>query len=291
MPVDFKRAQKPARKLRKLIKRMPAEPTPEQVHDFRTNTRKMEAILQAFALDRSRIGHRLLKPLVRLRKRAGKLRDMDVLTSYATSVRPDAGEQDCAVQLLEFLGAQRGKYARRFHAASRQDGSKLRQHLKQAQRKLGSKEAKTQEDGRHLSEPSSSALDAGSELARFARLNRSNLHPFRLKVKELRNVLRLAQNPDEDLVDALGKVKDAIGEWHDWEELVGIAHKILDHGARCKLIQQLKAITREKYETAVSEARQLRKRYLGISDNRQPTRLRAPAPGGPVARAAIKLVA
>lgn len=291
MPVDFKRAQKPARKLRKLIKKMPGEPTPEQVHDFRTNTRKMESTLEAFALANTGAGRRVLKPLSRLRKRAGKIRDMDVLTAYATSVRPEDGERDCGVQLLEYLGAQRHKRARKFHAASRQDGSQLRKRLKRAQRKLGSEEAKAQKNGRHIPEPSSSALDLGSELARVPRLNHSNLHPFRLKVKELRNVLRLAQNPDEDLVDALGKVKDAIGEWHDWEELVGIAEKNLDHGTPCKLIQQLKATTREKYEAALSEAEQLRKRYFGISGKKQSSRSRSTAPDEPIVRAAIKLVA
>lgn len=291
MAVDFKRARKPARKLRKLIKKMPAEPTPEQVHDFRSNTRKMEATLRAFALDTGGAGHRILKPLSRLRKRAGKIRDMDVLTAYTTSVRLGDGEQDCVVQLVEYLGAQRHKYARKFHAASRRDGSQLRRRLKHAQRKLGSEGTKAQEMGRYVPAPSSSALDLGSDLATIPRLNHSNLHPFRLKVKELRNVLRLAQAPDENLVDTLGKVKDAIGEWHDWEELVGIAEKNLDHGARCKLIQQLKATTREKYETALSEAEQLRKRYLGTVGRKPQSHSRRAAPAQPVVRAAIKLVA
>ena len=48
MALDFKRVQKPAGKLRKLLKMMSAEPTPEQVHDFRTNSRNMEATLEAF---------------------------------------------------------------------------------------------------------------------------------------------------------------------------------------------------------------------------------------------------
>jgi hypothetical protein len=45
----------------------------------------MEASLQAFGLENSGLGRRVLKPLSRLRKRAGKIRDMDVLTSYANA--------------------------------------------------------------------------------------------------------------------------------------------------------------------------------------------------------------
>ena len=103
MAIDFERVQKPARKLRKLLKTMSAEPTPEHVHDFRTNSRNMEATLQAFALENSGLGRRVLKPLSRLRKRAGKVRDMDVLTTYAASVDAKDGEKDCAVRLLQEL--------------------------------------------------------------------------------------------------------------------------------------------------------------------------------------------
>ena len=105
MALDFKRVQKPPGKLRKLLKNMSARPTPEQVHDFRTNSRKMEATLQAFGLENSGLGRRVLKPLSRLRKRAEKVRDLDVLTTYAASVDAKDGEKDCAVQLLEYLGA------------------------------------------------------------------------------------------------------------------------------------------------------------------------------------------
>ena len=150
MALDFKRAQNPVRKLRKLLKKMSAEPTPEQVHDFRTNSRNMEATLQAFGLDNSGLGQHVLKPLSRLHKRAGKIRDMDVLTTYAASVHAEEGEQDCAVQLLEHLGAQRRKYARKFNSASRQDGSNLRRRLKRVGRELGRKEESVEKQRRHF---------------------------------------------------------------------------------------------------------------------------------------------
>lgn len=291
MSLDFKRVQKPARKLRKLLKKMSAKPTPEQVHDFRTSSRQMEATLESFGLDHAPLGRRVLKPLTGLRKRAGKVRDMDVLTAYSSSVHPKDGEQDCAVQLLEYLGAQRRKYAKKLYSASGQDGSKLKKRLKQTEKELCRQQESSKKRGRPVPEPSSSAIDLGSELGSIPHLNHSNLHPFRLKVKKLRNVLRLAEAPDQDLVDALGTVKDAIGEWHDWEELVGIAEKVLDHGAQCRLLQQLKATTREKYGTALSKAEQLRRRYFEVPGQKKTGRSRPVPPAEPVVRAAMKLVA
>jgi len=288
--LDFNRVQKPARKLRKLLKMMSAEPTPEQVHDFRTNSRNMETTLEAFRLENSGLGRRVLKPLSRLRKRAGKVRDMDVLTSYAASVDVKDGEQDCAVQLFEHLGAQRRKYAKKFHSASRQDGSELRRRLKQVRRKLCRKQESVTDKKTIPAEPSSSALKLASDLGSIPRLDHSNLHHFRLRVKELRNVLRLADAPDEDLIAALAKVKDAIGEWHDWEELVNIADNVLEHGTQCRLMQELKSITRDKFESALSQAEQLRQRYFGVSGKKKPSRARSAAPAEPVVRAAMKLV-
>jgi hypothetical protein len=58
--------------------------------------------------------------------------------------------------------------------------------------------------------------------------------PTALKVKELRYVLQLSEDAQkQQLVNKLGAVKDAIGEWHDWEELIAIAANALSHGARC----------------------------------------------------------
>jgi len=185
MAVEFKKVRKPGRKLRKLLKRMGARPTPEQVHDFRTNSRKLEANLEAFGMDGTRLGKSVLKPLSRFRKRAGKIRDMDVLTSYAASIQPQDSEKDCAVQLLEYLGAKRRRHAKKFNGASRQDGPVLIKRLKKIERELAKSEARTENGGRPESMASSMALQLGSRLASGARLNHSNLHPFRLKVKEL----------------------------------------------------------------------------------------------------------
>jgi CHAD domain-containing protein len=291
MAVEFKKVRKPGRTLRKLLKRMGARPTPEQVHDFRTNSRKLEANLEAFGMDGSRLGKRVLKPLSRFRKRAGKIRDMDVLTSYAASIQPQDSEKDCAVQLLEYLGAKRRRHAKKFYGASRQNGPVLIKRLKKLERELAKSEAHIKNGGSPESMASSMALQLGSRLASGARLNHSNLHPFRLKVKELRNVLRLAGDPDQNLLDALGSVKDVIGEWHDWEELVGIAEKTLEHGTPCKLTQTLKATTQKKFDNALSEAEQLRKRYLGLSDKKRPPRSQSAGPPEPLLRAAMKLAA
>jgi CHAD domain-containing protein len=268
---------------------MPPQPLPDQVHDFRTRSRRLEAILSAFGIDQTRAGKRVLKPLAKLRKRAGKVRDMDVLTSYAAGLGIPECEEECSVRLLEHLGAERKKQASKFHSQSRKSAAHLRKRLKRTQKKLAKFES-AQHTGTAMQVPVS-ALESASKLANPARLNRSNLHAFRLRVKELRNMLKMAADADEELLDTLGATKDAIGEWHDWQELTEIAQGFLDHGTKCQLTAQIKATTQEKYRGALKQAEQLRKRYVGVPDSRKKTSSQQPQPGRPVWSAAMKLAA
>jgi CHAD domain-containing protein len=106
-------------------------------------------------------------------------------------------------------------------------------------------------------------MQLSSSLTTPVRLNRQNLHPYRLKVKDLRNVLQLSEQPgDQEFFDALGAVKDAIGEWHDWETLITIASRVLAHGASCKLIKQLGVTSNAQYDRALSITNHFRSRYL-----------------------------
>ena len=117
------------------------------------------------------------------------------------------------------------------------------------------------------------ALKLSTELNSTTRLDRRNLHAYRLKVKELRNVLQLSDHANEqEFVAKLGEVKDAIGEWHDWEELIGIATPLLDHGASCKVLKHLSSTSKSKYEHAISLVDQLQNNYLRARVTRRGSR-------------------
>src|SRR5215475_11330055 len=138
MAIDRKRILKPVKKLRKLVKNLNRQPAPEEVHDLRTNTRRFEAAFEALSLDAQGSGKSVIsvmKDLRRCRKRAGKVRDMDVLTGYASTVRL-TGEEECTVRLLEHLGVQRKKYATKLHGEVRRLRSDLRQDLRRTAAKL-----------------------------------------------------------------------------------------------------------------------------------------------------------
>jgi len=85
------------------------------------------------------------------------------------------------------------------------------------------------------------------EAARVGHLDRRNLHEYRLKIKELRDALFTRPVPDPRFTDALSQAQDAIGEWHDWEELLSIGKEVLEHGPSCKLLGALKTKSRQKH--------------------------------------------
>jgi CHAD domain-containing protein len=272
MSLDPDRIQKSVRNLRKLVKKAPKRLTPDQVHDLRTLTRSFEAAVDALGLDSKRSERRLLRELARVRKRAGKVRDMDVLTGHASSLHVEK-EQNCLVQLLEYLGSARYRHAKKLSVVIKESGPTLRRHLKRSSAHFQKviPIVSKRDNGKNFSnqrtaaaaEAAATALKLAKDLENPPTLNRSNLHPYRLKVKELRNILQMADHPgNQPFIDALGEVKDAIGEWHDWEELVAIAAGLLDHGPACKLLHELRAVTARKYERALSLTNKMRKDFL-----------------------------
>lgn len=280
MSVDHDRLLKPVRKLRKLLKILPKDPAPEEVHSLRTNTRRLEATLAAISLDGLAGQKKLLKGVARIRKTAGKVRDMDVLTNFACSLGAEA-EDDCRVQLLEHLGAQRERHARKLHATVAKQATtraRLKRLSAQLEKMLCADRNGNCDPDQVPTQVTASALKLESELSDPPRLTHANLHPYRLKVKELHNLLRMAENSEsEDFVAALNSVKDAIGEWHDWEELLAIAKELLDH-TNCKLLRELKARSEKKYEDALSAAESMRKKFLRVGGNRHSRKRVVPEP-------------
>lgn len=254
MAFDLDRVQKDVRELRKFLKHAPKQPTPEQIHSLRTCTRRLEASLQALSIDSAPNERRLLRKLARLHGRAGKVRDLDVLTGYVAEVRMK-DEGACVVQLLEYLGAEHARHTQRLHSFAVKHGASLRRRLKRTAARLGTLSAGTVPVVGVPGAAIVAQLRLQREVAVPVRLTRKNLHPYRLKVKELRYMLQVQNDPAcQRLIETLEEIKDAIGEWHDWQELLTIASEQLPHGSNCKLLHLFQATTSEKFKHALSAA-------------------------------------
>jgi CHAD domain-containing protein len=262
MAINENRILKSIRKLEKFAKKAPKQAPPEKIHRLRTNARKVETSLTALALDSKKTERRLIKEIKKVHSRAGTIRDMDVLTGYLATLHLD-GEQDCEIQLFEHLGAERQKQAKKLRRVLVKEDGYFIKRLRKTSADVRTVLEDTGSAPKAVSEAAATALQLSSELAATEKFHHGNLHPYRLKVKRLRYLLQMADDSgDQSFVDELGRVKDAIGEWHDWEELVAIARDVLDHGAACKLVRKLKEIANSKYKFAIESAENLRNTYL-----------------------------
>ena len=237
MPVVKSELQADLRKLRKSLRRRSKRLTPEDVHRLRTRARRFLSLTDSDSLP-SLAKANLKKALKRIRKRASRVRDMDVLTSHLAALHSDS-DPSCRTQLFEYLGAKRYRRADRLTRLLEDAGPALR--------------------------------------------------------KELRDALRMAGGTaDSRFAGGLGQCNDAIGEWHDWEELIAIAEKILGHGPHCPLLRELKEINRLKLHTALTTAERLRTDYArpGLGKARPAKRKSGKAPRPlPIPERALKAVA
>jgi CHAD domain-containing protein len=250
MSIDTERIRKSTRRVRTFVKRNAKRPRSHDVLRLRTSARRLETALVALGLDADR-----LRDLEKTRRLAGKLRDMDVLTAHALNV-DRRGELDCLVRLLEHLGAERSKRARKLHAAIAKRRPRILRWLVRVEKAAA--DVRGNGGDRAVRGAMARAIQVSSRLSRPGRLTRSNLHAYRSRVKELRDLLRLSdRRVDSALVPKLVEVKDAIGDWHDWVELAEIAAGTLDHGASCRLVKRIAATRDARYRNALSVARAL----------------------------------
>jgi CHAD domain-containing protein len=291
MSLDPKKLEKSFVKLRKLVRKVSKDATQDQVHDIRTNARRVEATLQALQLSESRKGRRVLRAVTPMRKKAGDVRDMDVLTGFSSKLSGD-GDEQCLVKLLEHLGQERGRAASKLQ-------KKIAKHRKAASRSLKKcasfiERNFDKQNSAKLKEwpmdATSEALRITGELSNWPKLSSENLHPFRLKVKEMQYVLQLS-GEDSELTEQLGEVKDRIGEWHDWTELAAIAKDVLSDCKNCKVVAQIQRIARQEFETALKSAERLRSKYFQPQGERQKRNSKKGVIGEPVLRASAALAA
>jgi CHAD domain-containing protein len=236
-----------------------------EVHNLRIQARRVEALAAALMPADKKSTRRLLKAIRPVRKAAGEVRDMDVLAGDALKLqqRRSAHSIGCLVEhlsstrvesvrkLLDTVVEQRRDACRRLKKLSRQIEKRFHRN------KLNES---TGPAGKGQSAEAAATLI--EELDRWPALNAENLHAFRIKVKELRYLLQLARNANPKFVEALGKLKDQIGDWHDWDQLARIAAKVLDHQDDRAALEKISTIDAKKFDQALAAARSMKSRYL-----------------------------
>ncbi|HEX4032538.1 MAG TPA: CHAD domain-containing protein [Terracidiphilus sp.] len=270
MAIAFDRMEKPLRRLRKLLRKLPANPAPAAVHKLRTRARQVEAIAMVLPPCGEKRARRLLKSIQSLRRAAGGVRDMDVLAGLARTLPLEIQREavTCLIDPIEsHLDASRKKYAAELAEMLERRRKTTREHLRLYAKQLQRAKVSASVERHAEQQAQSLATHLAAELERWPALTAGNLHAFRLKVKELRSVLQLSNGSDRAVIDALGAAKDAIGAWHDWQLLYEAAAELpatqLMGGRQDRdLLAGIEAAADEKLRAALSAAGTLRSQYF-----------------------------
>ena len=259
MKIDLERAGKQVNRLRKLFKRLPPDPSPENVHELRTQARKIEALLHAFPPAGRAGSRRLLKLMKPVRKAAGRVRDMDVLVAKASTLSVRA-PSDGIIRLVEHTSEIRAGDARRLHRLVRRRRKEARDLLRGFLRDL----QRIQKDSSTVPVSPARAQTLAQELDHWPGLDKRNLHEFRKGLKELRYMLQLVPDHDARQINSFAKVKDTAGEWHDWLQLSRVAESVLAPEDDAALLGAIRKTLQEKLRGALTAANALRKHGIDV---------------------------
>jgi CHAD domain-containing protein len=265
MALDQERPRVVLQKLNRNLSKLANQPTADNIHQFRTYSRRLQALLEELALDLGKNDKKLHKLISRLRKRAGRLRDLDVqIAALRTLKIPD--QDGRKAQLQRVLSEARAKREKKLLKAFDQDT--VRELHKRLQRTARSVEVRQDAD------PLALAMRLFARQAQdHSPLTEDRLHQYRLTGKRVRYLVEFAASTPETeaIIVQLKHMQDALGDWHDWLTLTQNAAKRLGEAQDCALLVALRNLTRAKFRRAVEVVMQTRTALAG-----KPSRMDAP---------------
>jgi len=222
------------------IARVSKDAKPENVHRFRTNSRRVEALVGSFSPQNGNT-RKLLKRLSKLRRKAGKIRDLDVEIAFLKELKiPD--RQNHRAQLLETLTEEQERQSKKFaRSLNRASMDKVRKRLHKAKTEM------------NLAEIDPLKL-AFSRLPKPAQspLNEKMLHTYRISARRARYLAELSPNSDDAkfVIEELKRAQDEIGRWHDVLKLTERAQSLFGGVHDSSLVSALENINHARFRRA-----------------------------------------
>jgi CHAD domain-containing protein len=226
--------------------RLAKETSPKYVHRLRTTVRRIESFLAFTHPDLSKKQKKAISDLAELRKRAGKIRDLDVQLELLGAIanRSTAGDRKIVTDLLK---RRRNKQSSRLQEEiDRLKASKFSSHIKRIAKAAAAAQTDASEGPLELVRHELSSR--GSGFGGPDSLNSSAMHKLRIQIKKMRYLAELAKASAEQRtsLNELKSVQDALGAWHDWEELVKTAEQQFGDRVNCPLLVEAQALLSAK---------------------------------------------
>jgi len=246
MSIASEHSQLAFRKTERALLKLSDRQDVESVHGFRTSSRRLQTLLKHLLPERDRNQKKLLKMLDRIRRRAGKVRDLDVQLSALRSLKVPQ-EPRRKTQLMQGLIELRARHEKKLRKMLTKDMIReLRKRLKRGAKEVQSKTGL---------DPLMVARSLLKEVVRPAGpVSEDLLHQYRTVVKRARYAAEFAPKSTEaaQFIGQVKRLQDAVGNWHDWLTLTQSASKRLGEVNQSSLVAALHNITGSKFRHAVA---------------------------------------
>jgi CHAD domain-containing protein len=252
MPIAPKRSRIVFQKLEQDLVKLSSKPQAENVHRFRTGTRRLQILLGELSPRLERSQKKLLKMLGKIRKRAGRVRDLDVQLAALRALKLPR-EPRRKTHLVNLLIELRERQEKKLRKAVAEDVVRqIRKRLKRASKNFN---------------PETSLDPLAVAKGMLERINRGDaaiteplLHQYRILTKRARYAAEFAEpSPEaEQFIAGLKLLQDAVGDWHDWLTLTQTASEHLGEVRESSLVAELHNVTGAKFRHAVAVLSQMR---------------------------------
>jgi CHAD domain-containing protein len=252
MSIAPKRSRVVFQKLERDLIKLSSKPRADHVHRFRTDTRRLQILLGELSTKPDSRHKKLLKLLSRLRKRAGKVRDLDVQLAALRSLKvpQEPRRKTQLVNHLIELRAQQEKKLRK--AADKGTVREIRKRLKRAEKSF---KPEASRDPLAVARGMLQAIERGDAPA-----SEALLHQYRILSKRARYAAEFADDSPESqrFIAGVKRIQDALGDWHDWLTLTQTAVVQLGEVHESSLVAELRNVTGAKFRHSVTVLAHLR---------------------------------
>ncbi len=246
MAIAPKRTRVIFQKLETDLIKLSSKPQGETVHRFRTGTRRLQILLGELSSKLDRNEKKLLKLLGRIRKRAGKVRDLDVQLAALRSLkipREPRRKTKLIHDLIDLRSQQEKKLRKEVSPAAVRE---IRKRLKRAAKRFNPEASR---------DPLTAAKNMLKRLEREgAPVSEPVLHQYRILTKRARYAAEFASPSREavQFITDIKRIQDALGDWHDWLTLTQTAVEHLGGVHESPLVAELHNVTGAKFRLAVA---------------------------------------
>jgi CHAD domain-containing protein len=248
------------------------EAAPTRVHRLRTTIRRIESLVSYAHPELDKKLERSLEKMADLRKRAGKVRDLDVQTEILGTLGNGSSAKDRKT-LAALLEKKRNRQSKRLQSAVKKiQGSKFFVRMDRVAEQAAVLQGEKNRPLAPLEEARAQLAEMASDFAARQTMKADRLHDARVTLKRIRYLAELAEKTPEqnNFIRELKAVQDAIGDWHDWQELTSTAEKRFSDRANCVLLREARTVLGARHSDAVSAVNKLF--ALALVPTRKPPR-------------------